>query len=242
MVAVTATERVDDAAERRRHARALLDATTPGRSLAVGRCKLALETFRSDRDGGGGGLEEARTLLCDALVCSNVHHPTIYRAWIGMELEAGTDASGVRELFEGWHIWYLRSAFKNGDNEETRRPSQDEGGFWCHYIDFELRHGTAARVRCVAERAVATCPRDPAVHAKYAKAELRLGCPDRANAVLLSALDAFAADAGTREWLEKEVTAYRDSIGHGSWRRLRGLLSLCRRSRPAPGYELLAVV
>jgi hypothetical protein len=61
--------------------------------------------------------------------------------------------------------------------------------------------------------------------------------------VLLSALDAFAADAGTREWLQKEVAAYSDSMRHGSWRRIRGLLpSLCRRRfRPAPGYELLAV-
>jgi hypothetical protein len=236
----------DDEAERRRRARALLDATTTGRSLAVGRCKLALETFRSDRE--GVGLREARMLLGDALVCSNVHHPAIYRAWIGMEVEAGTDATCVRELFEGWRNWYLRvrSDAKNrdgGEEEEERRPSQDEGGFWCHYIDFELRHGTAATARCVGERAVAACPRDPAVHAKYAKAELRLGCPDRASAVLLSALDAFAADAGTREWLQKEVAAYSDSMRHGSWRRIRGLLpSLCRRRfRPAPGYELLAV-
>lgn len=43
------TEMAADA-ERRRRARALLvlDATNPGRSLAVGRCKVALETFRSD--------------------------------------------------------------------------------------------------------------------------------------------------------------------------------------------------
>ncbi|CAD6261103.1 unnamed protein product [Miscanthus lutarioriparius] len=255
----------DDEAERRRRARALLNATTPGRSLAVGRCNLALDTFRNDREGGGcggGGLREVRALLGDALFCSNVHHPTIYRASISMEVEAGADARGVRELFEGWRIWYLRGAraAKNRDDdgeEEERwsvahpvhpvappvRPSQDEGGFWCHYIDFELRHGTDASARCVEERAVAACPRDPAVHAKYAKAELCLGCPSRATAVLLSALDAFAADVGTREWLEKEVTAYNDSMRHGSWGRLRGLLpSLCRRRvRPAPGYELLAV-
>jgi hypothetical protein len=110
----------------------------------VGRCKLALETFRSDRV---GGLREARTLLGDALVCNNVHHPAIYRARIGMEVEAGTDVRGVRELFEGWRIWYLRGrGAKNrgddGEEEERTRPSQDEGGFWCHYIDFELRHGT----------------------------------------------------------------------------------------------------
>ena len=87
---------------------------------------------------------------------------------------------------------------------------------------------------------MAACPADPAVHAKYAKAELRLGCPDRASAVLLIDLDAFAADAGIREWLEKEVTAYSDSMRHGGW--TRGLLPLCRRwSRSAPGYELLAV-
>ncbi|CAD6263932.1 unnamed protein product [Miscanthus lutarioriparius] len=148
---MAATERVDDAAERRRRACALLDATTPGRSLAVGRCKLALETFRSDR--GGGGLREAGTLLGDALFCSNVHHPAIYHAWIGMEVEAGTDATRVRELFEGWRIWYLRvRGARNRDDdgeEEERRPSQDEGGFWCHYIDFELRHGTAATARQV---------------------------------------------------------------------------------------------
>jgi len=54
---------------------------------------------------------------------------------------------------------------------------------------------------------VVACPRDPAVHAKYAKAELCLGCPSRATAVLLRALDVFAVDARTREWLEKEVTA-----------------------------------
>jgi hypothetical protein len=48
--------------------------------------------------------------------------------------------------------------------------------------------------------------------------------------VLLRALDVFAADAATREWLQKEVTAYGDSMRHGGWRRLRGLLpSLCRR-------------
>ncbi|OEL13567.1 hypothetical protein BAE44_0025412 [Dichanthelium oligosanthes] len=191
MAAAAASGRVDDDFERRRRARELLDATTPGRSIAVRRCKLALETFRVD-----GDLGEARTLLRDALDCSNVHHPTIYRAWISMEEQAGTDASAIRKLFEAWCAWY---------HKEDRAGSQDEGGFWCHYIGFELRRGTAASARGVGERAVAACPRDPAVHAKYAKAELRLGFPDRARAVLLSALDAFAADAGTREWLEREV-------------------------------------
>ncbi|WVZ85391.1 hypothetical protein U9M48_032327 [Paspalum notatum var. saurae] len=219
-----ATDRVHDDAARRR---ALLDATTPGRSLAVGRCKVALDTFRNE-----GNLHDARTLLLDALACSNVHHPTIFRAWISMEEEARSDAAGVRKLFEAWRCSYLGGGL-----------GHDEGGFWCHYIDFELRHGTAASVRSVAERAVAACPRDPAVHAKYAKAELRMGCPDRASAVLLSALDLFAADAKSREWLEREVTTYRDAMGHGSWRRLRGLLPFCRR-RPsglAPGYRLLGI-
>jgi predicted Zn-dependent protease len=233
--------RVDDGLERRRRASALLDATTPGRSIAVRRCKLALETFRVD-----GDLGEARALLRDALACSNVHHPTIYRAWISMEEQAASggdgDAGGIRKLFEAWSRWYQD---RNKDAGAGGSQQQDEGGFWCHYIDFELRRGSAASARGVAERAVAACPGDPAVHAKYAKAELRLGCPDRARAVLLSALDAFAADAGAREWLEREVAEYGDSMRHGSWRRLRGLLlPFCRRcrrwSRPAQGYHLLA--
>ena len=227
-----ATERVDEEAERRRCARELLDATTPGRSIAVQRCKLALETFRR----GGGGLGEARALHRGALDCRNVHHPTIYRAWISMEEQAGSDAAGFRRLFEGWWCWYRHGEGGGG--------SRDEGGFWCHYIDFELRRGGAAGARGVAERAVAACPRDPAVHAKYAKAELSLGRPDRARAVLLSALDAFAADAETREWLEREVAAYGgDSMRHGSWRRLRGFLPFCSRrwTRPAQRYNLLTL-
>ena len=167
------------------------------------RCKLALDAFRS----GGGGLGEARALLRDALDCRNVHHPTIYRAWISMEEQAGSDAAGIRRLFEAWRCWYRHDDEGGGGN------SRDEGGFWCHYIDFELRRGGAAGARGVAERAVAACPRDPAVHAKYAKAELRLGRPDRARAVLLSALDAFAADAEAREWLEREVAATRCATG-----------------------------
>jgi len=82
------------------------------------------------------------------------------------------------------------------------------------------------------------------VHAKCAKAELRLGCPGRARAVLLSALDAFAADAEAREWLEREVAAYGgDSMRHRSWRRLRGFLPFCSRrwTRPAQRYNLLAL-
>ncbi|XP_025824575.1 uncharacterized protein LOC112900063 isoform X1 [Panicum hallii] len=240
--AMAATERVDDEADRRRRARELLDATTPGRSIAVRRCTLALETFRGG-GGGGGGLAEARALLRDALDCSNVHHPTIYRAWISMEEQAGSDAVGIRKLFGGWHCWYRKKREGGGSQNEEETRSQDEGGFWCHYIDFELRRGTAASARGVGERAVAACPRDPAVHAKYAKAELRLGCPDRARAVLLSALDAFAADAETRERLEREVTAYGDTMRRGSWRRLRGFLPFCSRrwTRPAQGYDLLAV-
>jgi len=200
----------------------------------VRRCKLALDAFRS----GGGGLGEARALLRDALDYRNVHHPTIYRAWISMEEQAGSDAAGIRRLFEAWRCWYRHDDEGGGGN------SRDEGGFWCHYIDFELRRGGAAGARGVAERAVAACPRDPAVHAKYAKAELRLGCPGRARAVLLSALDAFAADAETREWLEREVAAYGgDSMRHGSWRRPRGFLPFCSRRWPRPpaqGYNLLA--
>ena len=144
-----------------------------------------------------------------------------------MEEQAGSDAAGFRRLFEGWWCWYRHGEGGGG--------SRDEGGFWCHYIDFELRRGGgAAGARGVGD-----------VHAKYAKAELRLGCPGRARAVLLSALDAFAADAEAREWLEREVAAYGgDSMRHGShWRRLRGFLPFCSRRWPRPpaqGYNLLA--
>nr|CAB3484362.1 unnamed protein product [Digitaria exilis] len=140
--------------ERRRRARALLDATAPGRSIAVRRCKLALETFRRD-----GDLREARALLRDALACANVHHPSIYRAWISMEEEAGNPAAAIRDLFEAWRGHQLDKKENGGG-----AGSQDDegGGFWCRYIGFELRRGSAASARGVAERAVAACPRDPA--------------------------------------------------------------------------------
>ncbi|WVZ85383.1 hypothetical protein U9M48_032319 [Paspalum notatum var. saurae] len=235
-------------------------ARTPGRSMAEadGRCKLtALETVRNDE---GGDLTEARAFLVAALArSSNVHRAAVFRAWVTMEEQAGSDARRVRKLFEAWSRAYRLGGGRKklvgggggegGEERDLSGQDDDEGGFWCRYIDFELRHGTAASVRVVAERAVAACPRHPAVHAKYATAELRLGCPDRAGAVLLSALDLFAADARTREWLEREVATYDDAMSMGQrhggiWRRLRDrLLPFCRRrSGMATGYELLAVV
>ncbi|KAL6652794.1 hypothetical protein ACP70R_011719 [Stipagrostis hirtigluma subsp. patula] len=221
---------VNHAAERRRRAYATLDAADPVRGRAVRWCEFALGMFRADGDTTG-----ARRLLSDALVCG-AHPPTIYRAWIAMEGQAGHGAA-VRPLFEAWRAWY----------ELVGGGGDDEGGFWCHYVAFELRHGGAARVREVAERAVAARPRDPAVHAKYAKAELSLGRADLAGDVLRRALQVFAAedDAKIREWLKDEVKSYRDSMRVGSWRRLRGLLPFCRGggrwTKPAGGYQRLSV-
>ncbi|WVZ55076.1 hypothetical protein U9M48_005789 [Paspalum notatum var. saurae] len=198
-------------------------ARTPGHSVAEadGRCKLAaLATVRNDE---GGDLTEARAFLIGTLArSSNVHRAAIFRAWVSMEEQAGSDARRVRKLFEAWSRAYRLGdgrkklvgggGGKGGEEQDLSGQDDDEGGFWCRYIDFELHHGTAASVRVVAERAVAACPRDPAVHAKYANAELRLGCPDRAGAVLLSTLDLFATDAKTREWLEREVATYDDTM------------------------------
>jgi hypothetical protein len=213
-----AAGRVNHAAERRRRSYAMLDAADPERGRAVRWCEWALDFRRT------GDVDKARALLRDALACG-AHPPTIYRAWIAMEEEEGERAAdAVRELFEGWRAWYPAAEAAGAD---------DEGGFWCHYIAFEIRHGGgAARVRAVAERAVAACPRDPAVHTRYVRAEARLGCPDRARAVLESALDSFATDAEARYWLRKEeAAACGDAVSRGGWKRLRGLLLPFRRRR-----------
>ncbi|KAL6650696.1 hypothetical protein ACP70R_009621 [Stipagrostis hirtigluma subsp. patula] len=225
---------VNHAAERRRRSYAMLDAADPARGRAVRCCEIARDMYRAD-----GHMREARRLFRDALVC-DVRPPTIYRGWIAMEEHAGHGAD-VRPLFEAWRAWY----------ELVGGGGDDEAGFWCHYIAFELRHGGAARVREVARRAVAACPRDPAVHAKYAKAELSLGRADLAGDVLGRALQVFAKDddAKIREWLNDEVKSYRDSMRAGSWRKLRGLLPFCRGSGagggwwmgPAGGYKRLGV-
>jgi hypothetical protein len=213
-----AAGRVNHAAERRRRSYLMLDAANPARGRTVRWCEWALDFRRT------GDVDKARALLRDALACG-AHPPTIYRAWIAMEEEEGERAAdAVRELFEGWRAWYPAAEAAGAD---------DEGGFWCHYIAFEIRHGGgAARVRAVAERAVAACPRDPAVHTRYVRAEARLGCPDRARAVLESALDSFATDAEARYWLRKEeAAACGDAVSRGGWKRLRGLLLPFRRRR-----------
>ncbi|KAL6634367.1 hypothetical protein ACP70R_027038 [Stipagrostis hirtigluma subsp. patula] len=134
--APAATGWVNHAAERRRRSYAMLDAAAgPARGRAVRCCELARDMYRADGDMGA-----ARRLFLDALVC-DVDKPTIYRGWIAMEEHAGHGA-GVRPLFEAWRAWY----------ELVGGGGDDEGGFWCHYIAFELRHGGAARVREVARR------------------------------------------------------------------------------------------
>jgi hypothetical protein len=125
-----AAGRVNHAAERRRRSYAMLDAADPARGRAVRWCEWALDFRRT------GDVDKARALLRDALACG-AHPPTIYRAWIAMEEEQEERAAdAIRELFEGWRAWYPAAA-----------GADDEGGFWCHYIAFELRNcGGAARV------------------------------------------------------------------------------------------------
>ncbi|KAL6650701.1 hypothetical protein ACP70R_009626 [Stipagrostis hirtigluma subsp. patula] len=224
---------VNHAAERRRRSYAMLDAADPASGRAVRFCEFAQEMFRDD-----GNMREARCVFLDALVC-DADPPAIYRGWIAMEERAGHGAD-VRPLFEAGRAWY----------ELVGGGGDDEGGFWCRYIAYELRHGGAARVREVAQRAVASRPGDPAVHAKYVKAELSLGRADLAGDVLRRALQVFAAedDAKIREWLNNEVKSHKDSMRAGSWRKLRSLLPFCRGSgaggrwmTPAGGNDRLGV-
>ncbi|OEL20701.1 hypothetical protein BAE44_0018280 [Dichanthelium oligosanthes] len=194
--------RVDEEAERRRRTRELLDATTPGRSIAVRRCKLALETFRTD-----GSLREARTLLRDALDCSNVQPHHLPR----LDLHGGADRHRRRRHQEALRGLALLVPPTQRQMPRNREP---EGRGRLLVPLYRLRAAPRERRERAGRRAV-----------------------------LLSALDAFAADAKAREWLQKEVARYSDSMRHRSWRRLlRGLLPFCRRwSRPAQGYQLLAL-
>ncbi|GJN37031.1 hypothetical protein PR202_gb25949 [Eleusine coracana subsp. coracana] len=179
------------AAERRRwRVYALLDAADLARGRAVRWCESALGMLRSD-----GDMREARLLLCAALA-AGIHRPTVYRAWTAMEADHTGDAHAAR------------ARLHQEDNEEEE---EDVGGFWCRYIAFELGHSGTARTRAVAEHAVAVCPRDPAVHAGYARAELRLGRADRARAVVARALKCLDDD-GDREWLVDEVKRYGNAM------------------------------
>ncbi|KAG8089587.1 hypothetical protein GUJ93_ZPchr0011g28276 [Zizania palustris] len=213
----------DNAVERRRRAYEILDAVdgdpTRARGRAVRCCEMARNLFRED-----GDMREARGLLRGGLMQSHADYGTIYRGWIAMEVDSG-NIDAARFLFLEW-----RSQCGGKD-----------GGFWCSYITFESRHGGALRARAVAEAAVAACPEDPAVHAKYAKTELRLDRKDSAFAALARALAVFAGDPVAQEWLVDEVRGYRDALRRqGFAGRLR---ACCRRfvrpSRARHGYERL---
>ncbi|KAL6658494.1 hypothetical protein ACP70R_004080 [Stipagrostis hirtigluma subsp. patula] len=219
-------------------------AADPARGRAERCCETARVMHRLD-----GDMKEARVFLRGALDCRG-HFPTIYRAWIAMELEHAGGVAAARALFEEWRARYAAEEAQEGGGGGRQKEEEDQGAFWCHYIAFEAAHGGgAARVRAVAEAAVAARPRDPAVHAWYAKAELRLGHADRARDVLGRARLGFAAeeDAGKWEWLADEVKAYSDSMRHGRLK-LRVFLPFCRSgggrrwwSRPSQGYERLGV-
>ncbi|GJN12757.1 hypothetical protein PR202_ga31064 [Eleusine coracana subsp. coracana] len=219
------------AAERRRRVYALLDAADLARGRAVRWCESALGMLRSD-----GDMREARLLLRAALA-AGVHRPTVYRAWTAMEADHAGDGDAARALFEEWRV---RLHQEDNDKEE-----EDVGGFWCRYIAFELGHGGAARTRAVAERAVAACPRDPAVHAGYARAELRLRRADRARAVVAHALKCLDDDRD-REWLVDEVKRYGNAMRGRRRQLIRRLCGFFPRlfrggwwSRPSRGYNRL---
>uniref|UniRef100_A0A0E0MDB5 BUB1 N-terminal domain-containing protein n=1 Tax=Oryza punctata TaxID=4537 RepID=A0A0E0MDB5_ORYPU len=174
-----------------------------------------------------GDMTEARGLLRGGLMQRDADYGSIYRGWIAMEADHSGNVDFARALFGEWHALCR----------------DKDGGFWCRYIAFEVRHGGARRARDVAEAAVAACPGDPAVHAKCARLELRLGHEDRAFAVLGRALAAFASDASAQEWLVDQVRGYRDALRR---RTLAGRLRSCCRavipSRRPHGYEKLQSV
>ncbi|KAF0894596.1 hypothetical protein E2562_001896 [Oryza meyeriana var. granulata] len=215
-------ERVDA----RRRAYELLDKAdgdpTRARGRAVRCCEMALNLYMED-----GDMKEARGLFRGGLMQRDADYGTIYRGWIAMEADHAGNVDFARTLFEEWR------ALGGGR----------DGGFWCRYVLFESRHGGARRVRDVAETAVAACPDDPAVHAKYAKLELRLGHEDRAFAVLGRALAAFKSDAAAQEWLVDEVRGYRDALRRHSLNgRLRSCYRVIKPCRPPHGYERLLSV
>ncbi|KAF0894597.1 hypothetical protein E2562_001897 [Oryza meyeriana var. granulata] len=211
-------ERVDA----RRRAYEVLDKADVARGRAVRICEMALYMFMED-----GDMKEARSLLRGGLMYGPAYHGTIYRGWIAMEADHAGNVDAARVLFEEW------CALSGGK----------DGGFWCRYIAFEARHGGARRSRDVAEAAVRACPDDPAVHAKYAKLELRLGQDGRAFAVLGSALAAFASDAGAQEWLVDEVRGYYDALRKQSLTgRIRSFCRGIRRCHPPHGYKRLQSV
>jgi hypothetical protein len=161
----------------------MLDSADPDRGYALRWCEQAREMYKAD-----GNTEEARDLLRDALTCTRVvDYASIYRSWIAMELDDG-NVPAARDLYLEW---------------ERRRlyAGEDTGvGFWCMYINFEVKNGTAKSARAVAKAAVKACPSDPTVYAKNLMVKLLFGRGRRARR-LRRHLDNFAMDVDCKDWL-----------------------------------------
>ncbi|KAM0854736.1 hypothetical protein ACQ4PT_050232 [Festuca glaucescens] len=190
------------AVDRRRRAYGMLDAAYPDRGYALRWCEQALEMYRAD-----GDTKEARLLLRSALRCDRVaDYASIYKAWIAMELHDG-NVGAARGLFLEWGRRIYEGAEDDGGGGEI--------DFWCMFINFEVKNGSADRARAVARAAVEACPSDPTIYAKNLKVELLFRHGDRG--VLARHLDNFAMDVDCKDWLvHYQVGACHDHDHHDS--------------------------